>query len=82
MKPKLREVDYVFELSIADGSDWHMVTVQCGLLDGELHVTFSIAGEAQVSLPAELVDGIREALEFARKRTRAQDLSEKDPSEK
>lgn len=81
MKVKLREVNFWFHHRLPDG-DWHQTVIHAGLLDGKLHLSFTISGtDERENLPASLVDAIREGLTYAQKNVNVKDLSEKDPPE-
>jgi hypothetical protein len=83
VKAKLREVDLVFHIPIpGQARDWRQVIVRIGLLHGKLDVTFSIPGaEDRETLPEAIIDGLQEAVGWARKNVRAKDLVEMDPEE-
>lgn len=84
MKAKLREVDFVFHVPVgSDARDWRQVTLQVGLLHGEMNITFSISGvEDRETIPASVLDGIQEAVAWAHKTVRARDLSEMDAEDR
>lgn len=81
MKPKLVEVDFIFITRSRGGGHENRITAQAGLFRRKLSLSFSIGGpaESHETLPAELVDAIKAALNYAEKNVRAQDLVEIDP---
>ena len=83
VKVKLREVDLIFHIPIPGQSrDWRQVVVQVGLLRGALDVTFSLPGtEDRKTIPASVIEGVREAIAWARKNVKAKDMVEMDPEE-
>lgn len=83
VKAKLREMDLVFHVPVGGESrDWHQVVVQVALLRGALDISFSVPGlEEREPIPASVLDGIQEAVAWARKNVRARDLVEMDPPE-
>jgi hypothetical protein len=83
VKAKLRQVDLIFHLPVpGESRDWRQVTVQVSLLHGKLDVTFSLSGgEAQEPIPEAVIEGLREAVDWARKNVKAKDLVEMDPEE-
>lgn len=84
VKVKLREVDLIFHIPVrGERRDWRQVYVQVGILHGKLNITFSLPGaEDRETLPEEILEGLREAVEWARKNVRAKDLVEMDPEER
>lgn len=83
MKAKLREVHLIFHVPVpGEVRDWRLVTVQCGVLNHKLSVTFSVpAIEAGEILPEAIIEGLQEAVAWAKKNVRARDLVELDPPE-
>ena len=75
---RLVEVDYIWITNVSGGGRQNRITIHASLYRSEPYLSFSIGGpaEARETLPAALVDAIREGLEYARKHVRVQDLVE------
>lgn len=84
MKVKLREVNLIFHVPVPGPTrNWLQVIVQVGLLNGALDVTFCLPGdESREMIPAAVIEGIQEAVAWARKNVKAKDLHELDPEER
>lgn len=84
VRVKLREVDLIFHVPVgSERQDWRQVVIQVGLLDGAMDITFSIHGlEDRETIPESVIEGIREAVAWAKKNVKARDLTEMDPGER
>jgi hypothetical protein len=81
VKVRLIEVDFLFLAEPAGGGHGNRVTIQAGLHRRKLYLSFSIGGpaDARETLPADLVDAIKQGLDYAKRHVRVQDLVEQDP---
>lgn len=84
VRVKLREVDLVWHVPVGgDAQNWRQVIVQVGLLHGELEITFSLPGaEPGETIPASVIEGIQQAVAWARKNVKVKDLVEMDPEQR
>lgn len=83
MKAKLREVNFIFHIRVGGQvHDWRQVIVQVGILRGQLEITFSLPGlEGGETIAESVIEGIQDAVAWARKNVKARDLVEMDPPE-
>lgn len=84
MKAKLREVDLIFHVPVrGDAKNWRQVIIQVGVLRGELDITFSVPGlEERETIPASVIEGIQEAVHWAKNNVKVKDLVEMDSEER
>jgi hypothetical protein len=82
VKIQLMEIAHLFRVPTGDTGAWIQVIVRSSLLRGKLDLTFTVGNEARELLPATVVDGIQQAVEYAGQHAPAGDLSEMDPEER
>ena len=78
MKANLIEVAFTFHQDIDGGQNWRQFTLRVGKHKGRADWSFSLGGPEEPGdvRPVELIEGIQEALAWAKTQVRSEDLRE------